>query len=554
MTSYNSAAVLTKEPLLSVGNLTFTYPGVSHPALQEVGFQVEQGEFVLLLGGTGSGKTTLLKLIKQLIAPFGVRTGEIRLAGEEVSRMAKKRLAGEVGYLFQHTQDQLCMPTPLEEMAFGLRQLGVEPAAISRRCGELSCYFGMESWLDAPMEQLSGGQRQLTALASVLAADPALLLLDEPTAQLDPVHSRSFLEQLLRLHRENNMTVLAALHQPDSIFFQADRVLVLEQGRLLFSGSPQDAADYLGKQGHPLFAALPAGCRVMQTLGHPPSQGEQPLPESDFARLSAAPLPVHPSGRPLLKLKQVTAGYPGQSRPVLREVDLTLSAGEIFVLLGANGCGKTTLLKAVAGLVPLLSGSIRLEGEKSSLWRPTAFAQAGYLPQDPMELFDGDRLDEDLYSYGKSRGLGPDQVEQWLEQPLFSPLKQVWTQNPLDLSGGQRQLAALAKLMLKGPKLLLLDEPGKGLDAAASARLGERLTALAQEGIAILISCHDPDFAARYGHRCGFLFHGELLPPQPPEPFFAGNRFYLTSLQQYLPTGRPMALLPEQLQAEEGRP
>ncbi len=554
MTSYNSAAVLTKEPLLSVGNLTFTYPGVSRPALQEVGFQVEQGEFVLLLGGTGSGKTTLLKLIKQLIAPFGARTGEIRLAGEEVSRMAKKRLAGEVGYLFQHTQDQLCMPTPLEEMAFGLRQLGVEPAAISRRCGELSCYFGMESWLDAPMEQLSGGQRQLTALASVLAADPALLLLDEPTAQLDPVHSRSFLEQLLRLHRENNMTVLAALHQPDSIFFQADRVLVLEQGRLLFSGSPQDAADYLGKQGHPLFAALPAGCRVMQTLGHPPSQGEQPLPEKDFARLSAAPLPVHPSGRPLLKLKQVTAGYPGQSRPVLREVDLTLSAGEIFVLLGANGCGKTTLLKAVAGLVPLLSGSIRLEGEKSSLWRPTAFAQAGYLPQDPMELFDADRLDEDLYSYGKSRGLGPDQVEQWLEQPLFSPLKQVWTQNPLDLSGGQRQLAALAKLMLKRPKLLLLDEPGKGLDAAASARLGERLTALAQEGMAILISCHDPDFAARYGHRCGFLFHGQLLPPQPPEPFFAGNRFYLTSLQQYLPAGRRMALLPEQLQSEEGRP
>lgn len=554
MTSYNSAAVLTKEPLLSVGNLTFTYPGVSRPALQEVGFQVEQGEFVLLLGGTGSGKTTLLKLIKQLIAPFGARTGEIRLAGEEVSRMARKRLAGEVGYLFQHTQDQLCMPTPLEEMAFGLRQLGVEPAAISRRCGELSCYFGMESWLDAPMEQLSGGQRQLTALASVLAADPALLLLDEPTAQLDPVHSRSFLEQLLRLHRENNMTVLAALHQPDSIFFQADRVLVLEQGRLLFSGSPQDAADYLGKQGHPLFAALPAGCRVMQTLGYPPSRGKQPLPESDFARLSAAPLPVHPSGRPLLKLKQVTAGYPGQSRPVLREVDLTLSAGEIFVLLGANGCGKTTLLKAVAGLVPLLSGSIRLEGEKSSLWRPTAFAQAGYLPQDPMELFDGDRLDEDLYSYGKSRGLGPDQVEQWLEQPLFSPLKQVWTQNPLDLSGGQRQLAALAKLMLKGPKLLLLDEPGKGLDAAASARLGERLTALAQEGMAILISCHDPDFAARYGHRCGFLFHGQLLPPQPPEPFFAGNRFYLTSLQQYLPAGRRMALLPEQLQSEEGRP
>lgn len=554
MTSYNSAAVLTKEPLLSVGNLTFTYPGVSRPALQEVGFQVEQGEFVLLLGGTGSGKTTLLKLIKHLIAPFGTRTGEITLRGTEVSCLPKEQLAGEVGYLFQHTQDQLCMPTPLEEMAFGLRQLGVEPAAINRRCGELSCYFGMESWLDTPMEQLSGGQRQLTALASVLAADPSLLLLDEPTAQLDPVHSRSFLEQLLRLHRENNMTVLAVLHQPESIFFRADRILVLEQGKLVFSGSPQDAADCLGKQGHPLFAALPAGCRVMQTLGYPPSRGKQPLPEKDFARLSAAPLPVHPSGRPLLKLKQVTAGYPGQSRPVLREVDLTLSAGEIFVLLGANGCGKTTLLKAVAGLVPLLSGSIRLEGEKSSLWRPTAFAQAGYLPQDPMELFDADRLDEDLYSYGKSRGLGPDQVEQWLEQPLFSPLKQVWTQNPLDLSGGQRQLAALAKLMLKGPKLLLLDEPGKGLDAAASARLGERLTALAQEGIAILISCHDPDFAARYGHRCGFLFHGELLPPQPPEPFFAGNRFYLTSLQQYLPTGRRMALLPEQLQAEEGRP
>ena len=551
MTSSKTILSAAGEPLVTIRNLTFRYPDVSRPALQDVTASFRPGELVLLLGGTGSGKTTLLKLIKHLIAPFGTRTGEITFRGIEVSRLPKEQLAGEVGYLFQHTQDQLCMPTPLEEMAFGLRQLGVEPAAISRRCGELSCYFGMENWLDTPMEQLSGGQRQLTALASVLAADPSLLLLDEPTAQLDPVHSRSFLEQLLRLHRENNMTVLAVLHQPESIFFRADRILVLEQGKLVFSGSPQDAADCLGKQGHPLFSALPAGCRVMQTLGHPPSQGEQPLAESDLARLSAAPLPAHPSGRPLLKLKQVTAGYPGRTRPVLREVDLTLSAGEIFVLLGANGCGKTTLLKAVAGLVPLLSGSIRMEGEKSSLWRPTAFAQAGYLPQDPMELFDADRLEEDLSVYGKTKGWTREELEGLLDQPLFSPLKEVWSQNPLDLSGGQRQLAALAKLMLKRPKLLLLDEPGKGLDAAASARLGERLTQLSRQGMAILISCHDPDFAARYGHRCGFLFHGQLLPPQPPEIFFAGNRFYLTSLQQYLPAKQRIALLPEQLNVRE---
>lgn len=236
MTFYHSDT--TTPPFLSLQNLSFTYPGGETPALEQITASVERGELVLLLGGTGSGKTTLLKLIKQLIAPFGTRTGEIRLAGEEVSRLPKETLAREVGYLFQHTQDQLCMPTSLEEMAFGLRQLGSPPAAISRRCGELSCYFGMENWLDTPIEQLSGGQRQLTALASVLAADPSLLLLDEPTAQLDPVHSRSFLEQLLRLHRDNGMTVLAALHQPESIYFQADRVLVLEQGRLLFSGHP----------------------------------------------------------------------------------------------------------------------------------------------------------------------------------------------------------------------------------------------------------------------------------------------------------------------------
>ena len=552
MTFYHSDT--TTPPFLSLQNLSFTYPGGETPALEQITASVERGELVLLLGGTGSGKTTLLKLIKQLIAPFGTRTGEIRLAGEEVSRLPKETLAREVGYLFQHTQDQLCMPTPLEEMAFGLRQLGSPPAAISRRCGELSCYFGMENWLDAPMEQLSGGQRQLTALASVLAADPSLLLLDEPTAQLDPVHSRSFLEQLLRLHRDNGMTVLAALHQPESIYFQADRVLVLEQGRLLFFGTPEETADFLGERNHPLFSALPAGCRAVRVLGYPASRGKEPLQEKDLSRLTATPLPAASPKPSLLTLKEVTAAYPGQSRPVLREVDLQLGAGELFVLLGANGCGKTTLLKTIAGLIPLRCGSIRLEGEKSTLWRPTAFAQIGYLPQDPMELFDADRLEEDLLSYGRSRGLDQAQVEGLLDQPLFSPLKSVWKQNPLDLSGGQRQLAALAKLMLKKPKLLLLDEPGKGLDAAASARLGERLSKLAEEGIAILLSCHDPDFAARYGHRCGFLFHGQLLPAQPPEEFFAGNRFYLTSLQQYFPAKGRMALLPEQLGRKEGRP
>lgn len=552
MTFYHSDT--TNPPFLSLQNLSFTYPGGETPALEQITTSVERGELVLLLGGTGSGKTTLLKLIKQLIAPFGTRTGEIRLAGEEVSRLPKETLAREVGYLFQHTQDQLCMPTPLEEMAFGLRQLGSPPAAISRRCGELSCYFGMENWLDTPMEQLSGGQRQLTALASVLAADPSLLLLDEPTAQLDPVHSRSFLEQLLRLHRDNGMTVLAALHQPESIYFQADRVLVLEQGRLLFFGTPEETADFLGETNHPLFSALPAGCRAAQVLGYPASRGKEPLKEEDLSRLTATPLPAASPKPSLLTLKEVTAAYPGQSRPVLREVDLQLGAGELFVLLGANGCGKTTLLKTIAGLIPLRCGSIRLEGEKSTLWRPTAFAQIGYLPQDPMELFDADRLEEDLLSYGRYRGLDQAQVEGLLDQPLFSPLKSVWKQNPLDLSGGQRQLAALAKLMLKKPKLLLLDEPGKGLDAAASARLGERLSKLAEEGIAILLSCHDPDFAARYGHRCGFLFHGQLLPAQPPEEFFAGNRFYLTSLQQYFPAKGRMALLPEQLSRKEGRP
>lgn len=553
MTCSKSALSQPEVPLVSVEHLTFSYPGAARPALQDLSLSVRRGEFVLLLGGTGSGKTTLLKLMKHVIAPFGERRGEIRLGGKEVSQLSKEQLAGEVGYLFQHTQDQLCMPTPLEEMAFGLRQLGVEPAVISRRCGELSCYFGMEPWLDTPMDQLSGGQRQLTALASVLAADPSLLLLDEPTAQLDPVHSRSFLQQLLRLHRDHNMTVLAVLHQPESIFFQADRVVVLEQGKLLFSGTPQAVADDLGIRKHPLLFSLPAGCRAVQTLGYPPSRGKDPLLEEDLSKLEAKPLAAASFSSPLLQLKQVTAGYPSLSRPVLREVNMTLSAGEIFVLLGANGCGKTTLLKAVAGLVPLFSGSIRLAGEKSTLWRPTAFAEVGYLPQDPMELFDADRLDEDLISYGKTRRLTQAQVEQLLEQPLFSPLQSVWTQNPLDLSGGQRQLAALAKLMLKKPKLLLLDEPGKGLDAAASARLGEQLTRLAERGIAILISCHDPDFAARYGHSCGFLFHGQLLPPEPPESFFAGNRFYLTSLQQYLPANRRIALLPEQLQKKEGR-
>ena len=443
-------------------DFSFAYPRAARPVLDHLDFMVDRGEFVILQGATGSGKTTLLRCLKPEIAPVGERSGEVEVQGS-------------VGYVAQNPDAQIVCDTVWHEMAFGLENAGVPADEMRVRVAEVAYFFGMEPWFDAKVAELSGGQKQLLNLAAVLALRPAVLLLDEPTSQLDPLAARDFAHALFRVNRELGLTVVVATHAPQVLAAYATRVAHLEAGKV---------AD----------GTLPA-----------------PVSHLHVTRLAAL---SHPGDATVCRLKEVFARYAKDTKPVLRGLDLDIREGEIHALIGGNGCGKSTLLKVIAGVMEAYRGKVRKE----------KLSQA-YLPQDPHALFMADTAAEELALWQKTaaRPYTGDDIAAAVER--FG-LAGVLTQHPYDLSGGQQQLLAFAKLFLAQPELYLLDEPLKGLDAAARATLIAALREEAARGATIAVATHDMAFVAAACTRVSFLFDGQVAATQAPADFFADNLFF----------------------------
>lgn len=458
---------------LAYDDVTFRYPGSRGDVLSGVSMAVPAGAFALLVGGTGSGKSTLLSLAKPQIAPAGDRAGQVRVFGRPVDDL-DGAAACEVGYVFQDPDNQIVCDSVWHEMAFGLENLGTPQGEMRRRVAEASYFFGMGPWFHSDTDALSGGRKQLLALASTLVMQPRVLLLDEPTAQLDPIAARNFLHALFRVNRELGCTVVVATHEPELM------------------------ADYATCA----FELVDGAVRAVENLGR--FKCEATLAERGALCDANAPAAVSARG--------AWFRYGRDDDWVLRGFDLEVRQGEVHALVGGNGCGKSTLLALIAGTRRAQRGEVR-----------SAISAKAMLPQDPKALFAEERVDEELMEWAHIGGYDADEVQAMMGELGLADRAGL---HPYDLSGGQRQMLALGKLLLVHPRLLLLDEPTKGLDRTARERVAGMIEAARRDGVTVIVSTHDLAFVRRVADRVSLMFDGKLACTEPVGEFFRNNLFY----------------------------
>lgn len=527
-------------PAIEVRGLRFAYPGAEAPVFEELDWCVPQGAFALLVGGTGSGKSTLLSLLKPEISPTGECSGELRVLGESVADMDVRASAERVGYVFQDPENQIVCETVWHEMAFGLENLGMSRDEMRRRVAETSYFFGLEDWLHRDTDTLSGGRKQLLSLAAVLALRPRVLLLDEPTSQLDPVAEKNFLHALFRVNRELGCTVVVATHQPRPMLEYATCAYRIEGGRVdevadiaslghreeLFSGEvPGWGASRRAKNG--VFSSVSGQLGFLDP--HRGASGaEKGLKSDKLAKFEAKILPQGDSGAPSRTggcriLPKMHAGsattlagswfrYDRASGWVLRGLDAAFSAGAVHAVVGGNGCGKSTMLSVLAKTVKLQRGHMERGAGSAAL-----------LPQNPKALLVAETVRDELMEWASTCGYDEAVAR---ERAASLGLSGLDGRHPYDLSGGQRQLLALAKLLLIGPELLLLDEPTKGLDLASRRIIARALRDHAKAGGTVIMATHDLDFAEQVADDIAMMFDGEIACMEPPADFFADNVFY----------------------------
>ena len=530
--------------LLQIENLSFRYPGAETPAVDAVSFSVHSGEFVVVCGESGCGKTTLLRLLKPELAPAGELTGTITYAAGE-------RTPAEIGYVLQNPDSQIVTDKVWHELAFGLENLGVSSEVIRRRVGEMASYFGIQDWFRQKTDELSGGQKQLLNLAAVMVMQPKVLILDEPTSQLDPIAAADFIATLQKLNRELGLTILLVEHRLEEVFPIADRVLLMDHGRVLLYDAPENIGGAL-PAGHPMRAALPGAVRVFRALHTADRcpltvrEGRDFLERHFGARRGALPEAEYRHGETVaLELKNVWFRYEKDLPDILRGTALRIYEGEIYAVLGGNGTGKTTMLNVIAGLYRAYRGRVTIGGKPIREYRGNALYRGvlALLPQNPQTVFIRDTVRADfaeiLEAHGVPKSGREEKIRQMAEKLSVGHLLD---RNPFDLSGGEGQKCALAKVLLTAPRILLLDEPTKGIDAGGKSVLREILNTLKAEGITVLMVTHDVEFAAETADRCALFFDGEILSADTPPRFFGGNTFYTTAANRMARTLCPNAV------------
>lgn len=529
--------------LLKVENLNFTYPAQNEKTLKDVSLSVKEGEFIVLCGESGCGKTTLLRLLKRELAPYGQKEGQIVYRGCEQEKLDEKISACEIGYVMQNPENQIVMDKVWHELAFGLENMGLPQQTIRRRVGEMACFFGIDEWFRKETAQLSGGQKQLLNLASIMAMQPKILILDEPTSQLDPIAAADFIATIGKLNRELGTTILMVEHRLEEVFPIADKVLVMEQGRILLCESPQAAGRRLKeiRGNHRMLVGFPSAVRIYHALDVP----EAPCPVTvrdgrEFLETYFSNQKQHRAlhdncqldGKPAVVLKDVWFRYKRELPDVLEGVSLEVKTGEIVSILGGNGSGKTTLLSVISDMNHAYRGRIRILGKKLKAYRGNELYKhtLAMLPQNPQTVFIKESVREDYKEMQKVMEYSDSEMDrQVAEVEKLLGISALMDKHPYDLSGGEQQKAALGKVLLLQPKILLLDEPTKGIDAYSKHRLVGLMKKLQEGGMTILMVTHDVEFAAEVSNRCAMFFDRELTSVDPPAEFFCGNSFYTTA-------------------------
>lgn len=558
--------------LVEIKDFGFSYPESSRKVLEHVNLNIKEGTLNVIMGRSGCGKSTLLRQLKSVLAPAGEKEGEILYRNIPLEDTDHRTQSQEIGFVMQNPDNQIVTDKVWHELAFGLESLGYDNATIRLRVAEMASYFGIQKWFYKNVSELSGGQKQLLNLASVMAMHPSLLILDEPTSQLDPIAASDFLETVKKINRDIGTTVLLTEHRLQDIIPYADRVFVMDEGTLFLEGKPREIGTKLKEQHHGMFLSMPvpmqiyAGTESTLTCPLTVSEGRQWIREYieekgiKKEKIQQANQRLEKQGEknenatagffghlkrqkentpPAIQMKDIWFRYEKDSPDVIQNLSLEVKKGEFYALVGGNGAGKSTTLSLLGRVHQPYSGRIYLDGKdlRSFSDRELYCGYLGVMPQNPQSIFLKKTVLEDLYSV-----IGGKKEKPSSEYPIsmkkekaiegivsLTHLEGLLERHPYDLSGGEQQRLALAKVLLLRPKILLMDEPTKGMDAEYKEELGGILKKLQSHGMAIFMISHDVEFVAEYADTTGLFFEGNIVTSKKTRDFFAGNNFYTTA-------------------------
>ena len=593
--------------IIQIRDLTFAYAAGDEPVLSDINIDIGSGEFVIIMGSSGSGKTTLLKMLKRNMIPAGRYSGRVYIYGKESDKLTDRENAAGIGYVSQDPDNQIVTDKVWHELAFGLENLGMDNVTIRKKVAEMSEYFGITGWYDREVSKLSGGQKQILNLASVMVMQPGILLLDEPTANLDPLAAIRFLDVVKRINQELGVTVVMVEHNLEHIYADADRIIAIDKGRVAANSSPKKAAADIIAAGSFLIEGLPVASRLYS--GYNKKNGnsvvsynnvnidsnnkdnhilsdEIPLTVKEGRRWYVNYKKVY--GKDITKDKDKINNFAGKSiindkvikKDVLEEdnitgnknkkrigfikknnlenkssrkntdnientvcqlknvsysynkklpyiidgVDVSFKEGRITAILGGNGAGKSTMLKLIAGIIKPVCGKI-ISNKRIIM-----------LPQDPKAVFTEVSVEEELAEVLMDKGNGiynnmpmedkREIVEQIIEEFGLNDIRK---NNPYDISGGQQEKLAIAKVLLLKPEVLLLDEPTNGLDPYFKKTLGKLLKKINADGVTIIIVSHDLEFVDSFCDDVIMLFDRKVAAQDSTHKFLRDNMFYTTN-------------------------
>lgn len=562
-------------------DLEFSYPNASRPSVNGISLSLEKGSFTCICGPSGCGKTTLLRNLKPSITPHGMRRGTIEILGKSVESFEGRpgEEAQTIGYVLQNPENQIVTDKVWHELAFGLENLGLPTETIRLRIAEIASFFGIQSWFDKAVSELSGGQKQLLNLAAVMVMQPEILILDEPTSQLDPIAAVDFLDAVKKINNDIGTTVIITEHRLDNVVSMSDRLIIMDSGKILVNDEPYKAVFRLAEMNHPMFLAMPNPAQAYRSalaylkgekllagdVNHLEHTGksESSIDDAQGIQKHRMPLNVR-EGRQWLdcvmngilvryarmekekaydtsKIKLSTTDlwfrYEKNGRDIIKGLTLKVYDGEILAIIGGNGTGKTTLLSVLAGMRRGYRGKYKINGNRTAL-----------LPQNPQSLFVCDTVKEELLEAFEGTSIQKSEQNTKIQEiATFLEIDTLMDKHPYDISGGEQQRVALGKVLLLEPDLLLMDEPTKGLDNLLKMKFGELLKRLASNGRTLIFVSHDIEFCSRFANRCIMFFDGGISGEGTPRKLFSGNNFYTTAANRMARSYFVDGILPEDI-------
>lgn len=535
--------------ILRVDGLKFSYPNQLKKALNNINFSIDEGDFVLICGESGCGKSTLLRHLKPELSPHGQVSGDIYYYSQKINDYSSKQIASEIGYVLQNPDSQIVTDKVWHELAFGLENMGLDTQSIRLRVAEMASFFGIQGWFRKNVNDLSGGQKQLLNLASIMAMQPKILILDEPTSQLDPIAAKDFIDTLVRINKELSTTIIMTEHNLEDIYSVCDKVIVMEDGKVICNDTNYKVADILsGDKNHKMFKSLPTPSKIYNQLnGYLECASKSPLTVKDCRQWlndsmdevtitklddTETEINIDEKDREIaIELKDVYFQYNKISEPTIRDLSFKVYKGEIYSILGGNGTGKSTTLSLVARQRKPQRGKIFINNIEMKKYNNKSLYEnnLALLPQNPQSLFVFETVREDLEEVLILKNKDREYIDKEVKRvSKLLDIEHLLEHHPYDLSGGELQRAGMAKVMLLNPKIILLDEPTKGLDAYCKEEIGKMLMKLRDMGVTIVVVSHDIEFSARYSDRCAMFFDGSIVSEGTPREFFLGNNFYTT--------------------------